>query len=288
MSTCNRKHVVITGSASGIGEATMLAAAAAGWHVYAGDRGGENPEADASENVTRLEIDVTNPDQIARAAQEVSEHVGPAGLQGLANVAGIGVPGPMEVIDLANLRLAFEVDVFGQVAMTQAFLPLLRAGDGRVVFIGSVGDRASVPFFGALTAAKAAIAMISETFRQELAPWGIKVILVEPGLITTGADVATKKMIENLKDSFTPQQNELYGDTFAAASDAGFAAQSKGSAPDGVAATVMKAFTSKHPKNHYLTGKMSHLVAASADLPSTAQDALKRKQFHLPEPGSKS
>ena len=130
--------------------------------------------------------------------------------------------------------------------------------------------------------------MISDTFRQELAPWGTKVILVEPGLITTGADVATKKMIDALDNRFTPQERALYGDTFAAAAEAGFAAQSKGSAPEGVAGTVMKALTSHRPKDHYLTGKLAHVVAASADLPSGIQDAVKRKQFHLPEPDSRA
>lgn len=277
---CDRKHVLITGTSSGIGRATMLAAIADGWHVFAGDRSADT--ADGPQ--THVQLDVTKPEQIAAAYEVIAEHG--AGLDGLANIAGVGVPGPLETMPLEKLKFSFEVDVFGQVALTQAMLPLLRSARGRIVFIGSIADRITVPFFGALAAAKSAIASINDTFRQELAPWGIEVVLVEPGFISTGADETTKKMMDQVVANFTPEQAELYGDSFAAATEAGYRVQTSGSSPEGVAAVILEALTVKHPKAHYLTGSKAHLAAFAARLPQHLQDELKRKGFHLPAPGS--
>lgn len=287
--TCDRKHVIITGTSSGIGKATMQAATAAGWHVFAGDRSAQSSgqtEQSGTGLVTSVHVDITDVDQIASAQQLIVEHVGQAGLDGLANIAGIGIPGPLETMPLADLRFSFEVDVLGQVAMTQAMLPLLRAAQGRIVFIGSIADRIALPFFGALSASKSAIAAINDTFRQELAPWGIDVILIEPGFISTGADTATKERIDRLIADFTVEQRALYGDMFQAATDAGYKTQTAGSSPAVVADVILDALTTAKPKKHYLTGSKSHMAALVAKLPQGAQDELKRKGFGMPEPGS--
>jgi NAD(P)-dependent dehydrogenase (short-subunit alcohol dehydrogenase family) len=286
--TCGRRHVLITGTSSGIGEATMRAAAAHGWHVFAGDRSPHTDDpSDPDADVTRLQLDVTDESQIAAAAALVSEHVGDRGLDGLANIAGIGIPGPLEIMPLADLRRSLEVDFFGQVAVTQAMLPLLRTARGRVVFIGSIVDRTTVPYFGALAAAKSAIAAVSDTLRQELAPWGIGVVLVEPGFISTGADATTKAMIDHRIESMTPEQSALYGQMFADATVAGYKTQKAGSSPEGVAEVILKALTTAHPHSHYLTGSRSHFVAALAHLPQSMQDDIKRHAFDQPKPDSR-
>ncbi len=284
---CDRRHVLITGTSSGIGRATMQAAAARGWHVFAGDRGAPPAQANPDEAVTRVHLDVTSDDDIKAAFGVISEHVGESGLDGLANVAGIGIPGPLEIMPLADLRRSLDVDFFGQVALTQATLPLLRTARGRIVFIGSIVDRITVPYFGALAAAKSAIAAVSDTFRQELAPWGIGVILVEPGFISTGADATTKAMIDHRIESMTPDQAALYGDMFADATAAGYKTQTSGSSPDVVADVIVKALTAKHPHTHYLTGSKSHFAAALAHLPQPIQDEIKRKAFDQPAPDSR-
>lgn len=291
MTDCHKRHIVITGTSSGIGKATMEAALDRGWHVFAGDRTSD-PDAQAVEVgdgvVTSVRVDITNEDQVAAAAEKVAGHVGEHGLDGLANVAGIGIPGPLEAMPLDDLRRSFEVDVIGQVSMTQAMLPLLRLASGRIVFIGSIADRISLPFFGALTASKSAIAAVNDTFRQELAPWGIDVVLVEPGFISTGADRATKTLIDRRIKTFSPEQAELYGEMFKQATDRGYKTQTSGSSPDGVADVIMHAMTTKHPKLHYLTGSKSHLVGGVAKIPQRVQDAMKRKAFGLPGQRSKS
>ncbi len=285
---CTRKHLLITGTSSGIGKATMEAALEAGYHVFAGDRSVEaNEQPNDQDALTKLHLDITNDDDIAAAVQTITDHVGDAGLDGLANIAGVGIPGPLETLPVDSLRASFAVDVFGQIALTQPLLPLIRKAKGRIIFIGSIGDRVTIPFMGALTAAKSAIASLNDTLRQELAPWGIEVILVEPGFIKTGANESSKALIDKVGENFTPEQAALYGETFKEFTAAGYKTQEAGSPPEGVAEVILEALTTKHPKAHYLTGNKAHLMAAVGKLPAKVQDAGKRKAFDLPGKGEK-
>lgn len=287
--SCDRPHVLVTGTSSGIGKATLAAAGAAGWHVFAGDRAeGERDTTSLGRGlVTPIHLDVTQEPDITAAAAQISEHVGAAGLAGLANIAGIGVPGPLEIMPIADLRRSFEVDFFGQVALTQAMLPLLRRARGRIVFIGSLVDRLTIPFMGALATSKSAVAALADTWRQELAPWGIHVTLVEPGFISTGADQTTKAMIDRVIADMTPEQQDLYGDSFRTMTERGYATQTSGSSPAGVAEVILAALTDKHPKDHVLTGSKAHVGAMLGRLPQSVQDHLKREMFGLPDPGSR-
>src|SRR5262249_43288424 len=128
--------------------------------------------------------------------------VGPAGLAGLVNNAGIEVNGPVEVVPVSELRRLYEVNVFGQVAVTQAFLPLLRAGTGRIVNIRSVVDRLSLPFWAPVGSPKWATASLTESLRLELRPWGIHVILIEPAATNTPAfdkvEAHTQRLIRQM------------------------------------------------------------------------------------------
>ena len=285
---CTRKHLLITGTSSGIGKATMEAALEAGYHVFAGDRSVEaNEQPNDQDALTRLHLDITNDGDIAAAVEAITAHVGDAGLDGLANIAGVGIPGPLETMPVDSLRASFAVDVFGQIALTQPLLPLIREAKGRIIFIGSIGDRVTIPFMGALTAAKSAIASLNDTLRQELAPWGIEVILVEPGFIKTGANESSKALIDKVGENFTPEQAALYGETFKEFTAAGYKTQEAGSPPEGVAEVILEALTTKHPKAHYLTGSKAHLMAAVGELPAKLQDAGKRKAFDLPGKGEK-
>ena len=286
---CSHRHALITGTSSGIGKATMTVAAGAGWHVFAGDRaeGDRGTTQSGAGLITPLHLDVTNDEDIAAAAAAVADHVGEACLDGLANIACIGVPGPLEIMPIADLRRSFDVDFFGQVALTQAVLPQLRAAQGRIVFIGSIIDRLTIPFMGALATSKSAIAAVADTWRLELAPWGIHVTLVEPGFITTGADAATKSLIDRTIANLTPEQDALYGEMFREMTQRGYKTQTSGSSPEGVAKVILEALTSEHPQEHVLTGSKSHVAALAAKLPPSVQDHLKRTMFGLPAPDSR-
>ena len=154
-----------------------------GFRVYAAVRepGGEVPR---HPDVRTLRLDVTDPAGIADAAALVRSD-GCTALHGIVNNAGIIVQGPLELVSPHDLRHQFNVNVFGAVAVTQAFLPLLRTGHGRLVNITAATARVAGPFFGPISASKAALQSLSDAQRLELAHWGLPVVVIEPGLIDT-------------------------------------------------------------------------------------------------------
>jgi NAD(P)-dependent dehydrogenase (short-subunit alcohol dehydrogenase family) len=257
--TCTRRHVVVIGTSSGIGRATALRLAAAGCHVYAGVRRPE--DAPPGKTVTPLLLDVTNTEQIRVAVDSVAEHVGPAGLNALVDNAGIGVAVPMELIPLESLRRQLEVNVVDQVAVTQAFLPLLRQARGRVVVIGSIGDRFTPPFGGSLAASKSAIASIADAFRQELAPWDINVVLLEPASIHTDAIDKLEQDSKNAATEFSPRGAELYRDAYLGMVAAALKREQKGRPPDVVAEKVEWVLTASRARARYLVGKDSQTLS---------------------------
>ena len=242
--TCPHPHVVVTGAASGIGRATVLRLADAGWHVYAGVRRSGDGEAliraSKSGNITPLVMDVTEPDEISAGAETVDRHVGAAGLNALVDNAGIGVAVPMELVETEALRRQFEVNVFGQVAVTQEFLPLLRRTRGHLVVIGSIGDRFTPPFGGPLAASKAAIATMTDAFRQELALWGIRVVLMEPASIHTDAVDKLERDAIEAANEFSPDGRELYRESYLRMVGTALKRERKGSPPDVVADKILK------------------------------------------------
>ncbi|MBP1820800.1 SDR family NAD(P)-dependent oxidoreductase [Mycobacterium sp. OAE908] len=283
--TCTLRHVVVTGASTGIGRATAVRLAAAGWHVYAGIRA--LADAPMAETVTPLLMDVTNAGQIGDAVETVTEHVGAAGLNALVDNAGIGVAVPMELVPLESLRWQLEVNVVGQVAVTQAFLPLLRQARGRLVIIGSIGDRFTPPFGGPLAASKSAIASIADAFRQELAPWDIDVVLLEPASIHTEAIDKLRHDSQSAVEEFSTAGKELYGETYLGMVSAALKRERKGSPPDVVARKVQTALTARRPRARYLVGKDAQVLANLVRfIPTPTLDALRRRIFHLPQPGS--
>ena len=175
------RTVVVTGSSSGIGEACALRLVAAGWRVYGGVRSPEAGELLRGRGIEPLELDVTNAEQIAAAAETVGDS-----LDGLVDNAGIAIAAPLELVPVEELRHQLEVNVIGQVAVTQAFLPALRRSRGRIVLMGSIGGRSALPFLGPYAASKHALEAIADSLRVELRPWGIAVAIVEPASIKSG------------------------------------------------------------------------------------------------------
>jgi NAD(P)-dependent dehydrogenase (short-subunit alcohol dehydrogenase family) len=292
MNACTRPHVLVTGASSGIGRATALRLAAHGHHVYAGVRkpadGAALAEAAAGE-LTPLLLDVTNPAQITAAAQAVTEHAGDTGLDGLVNNAGIGIFGPLELIGIDQFRRQLDVNVTGQLAVTQAFLPLLRRARGRIVMIGSIGTRFTPPFIGPLAASKSTLVTLSAALRQELAPFGIRVVLVEPGSIHSEAVGKLDDDARQVLSQASPDGRALYQDAFLNLVGFFSALHHHGSPPGEVAKTVERALTTPRPRASYLTGKNARRMAlAAAVLPPAAQDALRRRIAHQPARASRA
>lgn len=292
MNSCPHPHAVVTGASSGIGRATALRLAKDGYHVYAGVRKPADGAAlqqaaqqqAAPGELTPLPLDVTSAAQIADAAAAVTGHTAGSGLDALVNNAGIGLFGPLEIIGIDDFRRQLEVNVTGQLEVTQAFLPLIRAGHGRIVMIGSIGARCTPPFVGALAASKSTLATMTEALRQELAPWGIRVVLVEPASIRTDAVGKLTRDTGQLLSQASPAGRALYQENFTRMVTAFTAQHDKGSPPEVVAHTVARALTSARPRAHYLTGRNSRRMALIAKLPTPAQDAIRRRITNQPAP----
>jgi NAD(P)-dependent dehydrogenase (short-subunit alcohol dehydrogenase family) len=286
---CTRRHTLVTGCSSGIGRATALRLAAAGQHVYAGVRkpadGDELTRSAAGGELTPLILDVTDASHIAAAVGVVTEH-SPAGLDGLVNNAGFGLACPTELVQLDAFRRQLEVNVTGQLAVTQALLPALRRARGRIVMVATIGVRFTPPFAGPLDAAKAALAALGDTLRQELAPWGIRVVLIEPASINSGAADKVSRDAAAVMAAAAPQGRALYEDTFARMLAVMQHREANGSSPDVAAATIVRALTATRPRDVYLTGKDSRRLAILSKLPTPVLDAARRRIFRLPAPGS--
>jgi NAD(P)-dependent dehydrogenase (short-subunit alcohol dehydrogenase family) len=281
---------LVTGASSGIGRATALRLAAHGHHVYAGVRkpaDGTAAAAAAKGELTPLPLDVTDAAQIKAAVHAIAEHAGKAGLAGLVNNAGVGVFGPLEFTDIEAFRRQLDVNVTGQLAVTQAFLPLLRRARGRVVMIGSIGARFTPPFIGPLAASKGTLATMSTALRQELAPFDVRVALVEPGSIRSEAVGKLDADARQIMSNASPEERALYQEAFFHLISFFSALHHRGSAPDAVARVVEHALTTERPRARYLAGKNARRMAlVAALLPAAAQDLLRRRLAHQPAPAS--
>lgn len=249
-------NVVVTGASTGIGRATVARLVGHGHTVFAGVRKQSDADSLAAEvrGVVPLLLDVTDADQVAAAAATVGDAVGSEGLHGLVNNAGVAVGGPLEGVPLDELRRQLEVNVTAQVGMTQAFLPLVRQATGRIVFTGSASGRAGIALIGPYTASKYAIEGLAESWRAELAPWGIKVIVVEPGPIKTPIWDKAHDEMDGVAESLSPEARELYAGHLAKIPK--FVRRQKLTAISAkrVAKVIEKALFTERPRARYLVG----------------------------------
>ena len=280
------RTVIITGASTGIGEACALRLDNAGWRVFAGVRkeaDGARLKQQASDRLTPITLDVTDQPQIEAAAKTVAEAVGAAGIQGVVNNAGVSVNGPLEYLTSDDLRKQFEVNVVGQIAMTRAFMELVRKGRGRIVFIGSIAGKMATPFLGPYCASKHAMEALSDSLRQELRPWGIPVALVEPGSIAT--KIWEKGQVEaDEYEKHMPEEAVMrYSKAFDALREAAKKFEAAGIPPDRVARSVEHALTSGRPRTRYVVGFDATMQRLLDDvLPDRLKDAFTARFLGLP------
>ena len=262
------RTVVVTGASSGIGEACALRLAAAGWRVYGGVRSTDARSSLRARGVEPIELDVTSPEQIAAAADAVG-----ATLDGLVDNAGIAIAAPLELVPVDGLRRQLEVNVVGQVAVTQAFLPALRRARGRIVLMGSIGGRSALPFLGPYAASKHALEAIADSLRVELRPWGIAVSIVEPASIKTAIWTKGASRADEMRAQL-PDDSQLLYETAIEKFRQVALARGPGGDPDDVAKAVEHALTARRPKARYLVGRDAHIRAWVERLPTRARDRL--------------
>jgi NAD(P)-dependent dehydrogenase (short-subunit alcohol dehydrogenase family) len=254
---------LVTGASTGIGRATALRLDANGWRVFAGVRregDGEELRAAAGPLLRPLILDIAEQGQIDDAAARLEAELGEAGLDGLVNNAGIGIPGPLETMPMDDFRRQVEVNLMGHVAVTKAMLPTIRRAAGRIVFISSIGGRIAFPMNGAYHVAKFGIEAAGDVFRQELRPWGIGVSIVEPGSIATPIWERSDREIERLLQR-APRTAELYGRQVEGIRRVSRKLGERGIPPERVAARIEHALSARRPRTRYLVGIDAKLQA---------------------------
>ena len=276
---------LITGASTGIGEATALRLAGAGWTVLAGVRseqdGARLVAKDSSGRIEPVTLDVTDFEQIRQAAARVSElgaggEGSPGRLDALVNNAGIGFGGPLELLHPDDLRKQFDVNVLGQVAVTQALLPALRAAHGRIVFMSSVGGRVAMAFTAPYAASKHAIEALGDALRVELASSNVQVALVEPGSVAT--PIWDKARETGDQVVVPPQLQKEYGNVPAAMDKALDDTAKRGVPAEQVAQTIERALSSRRMKSRYVVGRDARaMILARGLLPDHVFDRVAKR-----------
>ncbi|HTA12008.1 MAG TPA: SDR family oxidoreductase [Solirubrobacteraceae bacterium] len=299
---------LVTGASTGIGRATALRLVANGWMVLAGVRDpgagealSELADTRGAGALTPLTLDVTDPQQVAAAAEHVARAAGRSGaangaggsgpgrLDALVNNAGIGVGGPLELVSAEDLRRQFEVNVFAQVAVTQALLPALRGArtnggarragadtGGRIVFVSSIGGRVAMAFTAPYAASKHAIEALADALRVELRTSGVRVALVEPGSVATPIWDKARGETDGL--SVPPELEAEYGHAKVAMAKALEGTARRGVPAESVAETIERALTARRMRARYVVGSDARaMLVAKRLLPDLMFDRLARR-----------
>ncbi len=266
--------VLVTGASRGIGNTIATHLAAGGWDVIAGVR----TDADAARlraedsRLTPVMLDVTDENHIAALDQSLPEQ-----LDAVVNNAGVVVGGPMETVPLGELRRQLDINVIGQIAVTQAVLPRLRASRGRVVFISSVNGKIAFPLFGPYCASKFAIEAAADSLRIELKPWGIHVSVVEPAQTDTDMWRTADATVDDTIAAMTDDSPRLYDRHLVGLKKSIPVSQKMAVPPEKVAQVVEEALIARHPRARYVVGLGPKLqLALITRLPTAVRDRVLR------------
>jgi len=278
------KHtILITGCSSGFGRVTALTLAQQGWHVFAtvrkaADRESLLAEAEirqCQDTLTTFICDVTQQEQVMALVHEITKST--PRLDALVNNAGTTYAGPLELLSLDDVRAQFEVNVIAQLGVIQAMLPLLKAAKGTIINVSSVSGRIATPVTGAYSASKFAIEAISDTLRLELAPFGIHVVIIEPGSSPTGI---WKTSMERARATLDTHRNGPYARLLDKGEKMGQHSSNTGFPPSLFAETVIKVLASKHPRARYPIPRAATIqIALRTLLPERVWDYLMRRMF---------
>lgn len=273
------RSVLVTGAGRGIGRAIALRLAADGWQVHAGVRSDAAAASlvEESDRIHPVRLDVTVPEDVAALDTALPER-----LDALVNNVGVAVGGPVESLTVDDMRRQFETNLFGPLAVTQAVLPRLRRTRGRIVFISSVNGRVSFPFTGMYNASKFAVEAVADCLRVELAPFGVQVALVEPGVVDTDPWHEMDELVDALEAGLDPELRALYSGHFAG--ERGLLGKLRAGAapPDTVARAVARELTRRRARPRTLVGRDARMIMTMrAALPTRTVDAVWLKGLGL-------
>jgi NAD(P)-dependent dehydrogenase (short-subunit alcohol dehydrogenase family) len=274
--------VLVTGAGRGIGKSIVQHLAGRGWDVIAGVRSDADADAVTAldpQRISSVILDVTDAGHIAALDDSLPER-----LDAVVNNAGVVVSGPIEILSPEDWRKQLEINVIGQLAVTQAVLPRLRKSRGRVVFISSVNGRLSMSLVGAYCASKFALEAAADALRMELRPWRIGVAIVEPAQTDTDMWRTADEMVEQAEAAMTTEQRDLYGRHLAGFKKMMIPMSQKLAVPaEKVSAVVEEALTARRPRARYVVGVGPKLqVALMTNLPASVRDLVLRRASGQP------
>jgi NAD(P)-dependent dehydrogenase (short-subunit alcohol dehydrogenase family) len=275
----DKGSILVTGASTGIGRACAVRFAALGYRVFAGVRkesDGTSVRAAGSGLIEPVPLDVTSAESIAGALAAVGDRP----LAGLINNAGVAALGPLELLPVETWRRQFEVNVIGLVAVTQACIPLLRRGPGRIVNIGSIAGRSALPGSGAYDSTKFAVEGITDALRMELAPWRISVSLIEAGAVATPIWEKSLREAEVLSRTVGAERRALYEGLMAVARKEAEQSARAARPAAAVVKVVVHAMTARWPKTRYLVGRDAWMWWLLNLLPDRWRDRLILSQSH--------
>jgi NAD(P)-dependent dehydrogenase (short-subunit alcohol dehydrogenase family) len=280
------KTVVITGASTGIGRACAERMDQLGWRVLAGvrkDADAESLRASGSDRLEPVMLDVTNDQHIEAVRAQLAKDG--RGLDGLINNGGIAIGGPTEGLPMDQWRRQFDVNFFGQIALTSALLPQLREAGGGIVNVSSMGGKVSQPFMAPYCASKHALEAWSDALRLEVAPFGVSVSIMEPGNISTEIWGKGAGYVQDVRKYLNEEQLELYGGMIKSFERAiSKRAQGTGAHPDLCADVAEHALTASRPKTRYLVGRDAKVgVTARRFLPDRVMDFAILRELKLRE-----
>jgi NAD(P)-dependent dehydrogenase (short-subunit alcohol dehydrogenase family) len=286
MTSVNRS-VLITGASGGVGTALVSHLAGRGWRVFAGVRvrsAATGASLAAGQlTVTPVELDILDRASLVQAREQIAEALerdGHAGLTGLVNNAGKSVDGPLELLPLRDLHDAFAVNVVGQIAVTQTFLPLLRQAHGRIVNMGGAAGRVAMPMYGALSASKAALDSISDVLRMELRHQGVDVSYIEPGALDTTFFARSAAARAEQGYAGDPGIQAKYAEAISRIGAALSAA--KPGSLDPVIKSIEQALTARRPAPRYVVGRDAKAITGIVRrLPARTRDRAIMRSLHL-------
>jgi len=276
------KAVLITGCSSGIGWATAGRLADVGWRVYATARNIESIAPLQARGCRLLPLDVTDENSMRRAVEEVEQHEGAVGV--LVNNAGFSQSGAVEAVPMEKVRQQFETNVFGLVRMCQLVLPgMRRQGYGRIVNLSSMGGKLTLPGAGHYHATKHAVEALSDALRFEVEGFGVKVSVIEPGLIKTGfADAAVESM-DGPQDGPYAGFDEAVARATVENYERGPISRLAGG-PEAVAEAIEQAISARSPRSRYVVTPSARLfLGLRSLLPDSVWDAVLKTSY--PQPG---
>ena len=248
---------MVTGASTGIGAATARELAQRGFHVLAGVRRDADADAIRLANVEPSRLDVTNEAEIAMLVKRIADDPDRRPLRALVNNAGIQINAPVEALPLSEWRRLFDVNLFGHVAMTQALLPALIASRGTVVNVTSVGGKLAMAGYGPYAGTKFALEAVSDSLRREVAGFGVKVVVIEPGAVTTEMTGRLVIASERVASGMTAEQHGRYDALMQAviAQARTLTREGAGRPAEEVGRVIADAIISERPRTRYTVGR---------------------------------